>query len=32
MGINLSRVRLVARYFYGDGNITGTSIGIGMSF
>lgn len=32
MGINLSRVRLVARYFYGDGNVTGTSIGIGMSF
>lgn len=28
----LSRVRLVARYFIGDHNITGTSIGIGMSF
>jgi hypothetical protein len=31
-GINLSRVRLVARYFYGDGNVTGTSVGIGVSF
>lgn len=31
-GINLSRVRLVARYFYGDGGITGTSFSIGMSF
>jgi hypothetical protein len=31
-GINLSRVRLIARYFYGDGGITGTSFGIGMSF
>lgn len=32
MGLNLSRVRLVARYFYGDGGITGTSFSIGMSF
>lgn len=31
-GINLSRIRLIARYFYGDGGITGTSFGIGMSF
>lgn len=31
-GISLSRVRLIARYFYGDGGITGTSVGIGMSF
>lgn len=31
-GINLSRVRLIARYFYGDGGVTGTSVGIGMSF
>ncbi|PWS34402.1 hypothetical protein DFH01_25640 [Falsiroseomonas bella] len=32
LGLNLSRVRLVARYFIGDNNITGTSVGIGMSF
>jgi hypothetical protein len=32
VGIYLSRVRLVARYFYGDGGVTGTSVGIGMSF
>ncbi len=32
LGIYLSRIRLVARYFIGDGNITGTSVGIGMSF
>ncbi len=32
MGINVSRVRLIARYFYGEGGITGTSFGIGMSF
>lgn len=32
VGINLSRIRLVARYFIGDNNITGTSVGIGMSF
>ncbi|WP_211848880.1 hypothetical protein [Neoroseomonas eburnea] len=32
VGINLSRVRLVARYFYGDNNITGTSVGLGFSF
>ena len=32
MGINLNRVRLIGRYFYGDNNITGYSVGIGMSF
>jgi len=32
LGINLSRVRLIGRYFLGDHNITGTSFGIGMSF
>ena len=32
MGINLNRVRLIGRYFFGDGGVTGTSIGIGMSF
>lgn len=32
MGINLSRVRLVARYFFGDNNVTGVSVGVGMSF
>lgn len=32
VGIYLSRIRLVARYFYGDNGVTGTSIGIGMSF
>jgi hypothetical protein len=30
--IYLSRLRLVARYFYGDGGVTGASVGIGMSF
>jgi hypothetical protein len=32
MGINLNRVRLIGRYFFGDDNVTGYSIGIGMSF
>lgn len=32
MGINLNRVRLIGRYFYADDNITGYSVGIGMSF
>lgn len=32
VGINVSRLRLVARYFIGDNNITGVSAGIGMSF
>jgi hypothetical protein len=31
-GLTLTRVRLMGYYFYGDGGITGTSIGIGMSF
>lgn len=31
-GINLSRVRLIGRYFIGDKNVTGASFGIGMSF
>jgi hypothetical protein len=32
LGINLSRVRLIGHYFFGDNNITGYSFGIGMSF
>lgn len=32
LGLNLTRVRLVGRYFFGDNNVTGASIGIGMSF
>lgn len=32
MGLNLNRVRLIGRYFYGDGGVTGASFGIGMSF
>lgn len=32
VGLSISRVRLVARYFFADGNITGTSVGIGVSF
>lgn len=32
VGLNLSRVRLIARYFYGDGGVNGTSFGLGMSF
>lgn len=31
-GIYLGRVRLVARYFLGDNDVTGYSVGIGMSF
>jgi len=31
-GLTVSRVRLMGYYFYGDGGITGTSIGIGISF
>ncbi len=31
-GINMNRVRLIGRYFYGDNDITGYSFGIGMSF
>lgn len=32
VGIYLSRIRLVARFLYADGGLTGTSVGIGMSF
>ncbi|WP_170979262.1 hypothetical protein [Roseomonas sp. HF4] len=32
VGLKLSRIRLVARYFIGDNNITGTSVGLGFSF
>jgi hypothetical protein len=32
VGINLSRVRLIARYLYGDNGITGYSVGLGFSF
>lgn len=32
LGLNLTRVRLIGRYFIGDNNITGYSFGIGMSF
>lgn len=32
VGLNLTRIRLVARYFFGDQGVTGTSVGIGMSF
>jgi hypothetical protein len=32
LGINLTRVRLIGRYFFGDKNVTGTSFGIGISF
>ena len=32
VGLDVSRLRLVARYFFGDNNITGVSVGIGMSF
>jgi hypothetical protein len=32
MGLNLNRIRLIARYFFGDQGVTGTSFGIGMSF
>lgn len=31
-GLYISRIRLVARYFFGDNNVTGTSVGIGISF
>lgn len=32
LGLNLSRIRLIGRYFFGDNGVTGTSIGIGISF
>jgi len=31
-GINLNRVRLIGRYFFGENNVSGYSIGLGMSF
>lgn len=31
-GINLTRVRLIGHYFFADGNVSGYSFGIGMSF
>ena len=31
-GINLTRVRLIGRYFFADDNVSGYSVGIGMSF
>jgi hypothetical protein len=31
-GLNLNRVRLIGRYFYGDNNVTGYSFGIGITF
>lgn len=32
LGINMTRVRLIGRYFFGDKGVTGTSFGIGISF
>ena len=32
MGLYLSRVRLIGRYFFADKNITGASVGLGVSF
>lgn len=32
LGINLSRVRLIGRFLYGDNNVTGTTFGLGISF
>ncbi len=32
LGLNTNRVRLVGRYFFGDGGVSGTSFGIGVSF
>lgn len=32
MGLNVNRVRLIGRYFFGDGGVTGTSFGVGVSF
>jgi len=32
LGLSLSRVRLIARYLYGDRGVTGTSVGLGVSF
>ena len=32
MGLSMSRVRFIGRYFIGDRNVTGASFGIGVSF
>lgn len=32
LGLTVSRVRLVGRYMYGENNITGTSVSLGVSF
>lgn len=32
LGLNLTRVRFVGRYFFGENSATGASFGIGMSF
>jgi len=32
LGITMTRVRLIGRYFFADDNVTGYSFGIGMSF
>jgi hypothetical protein len=32
MGLSLSRLRLIGRYFIGDNNVTGYSFGLGISF
>jgi hypothetical protein len=32
LGLSLSHVRLIGRYFIGDNNVTGYSFGIGMGF
>ena len=32
LGLNMNRVRLIGRYFFGDGGVTGSSFGIGVSF
>lgn len=32
LGINVSRLRLVARYFYAENSVTGVSVGLGIGF
>jgi hypothetical protein len=32
LGLSLSRIRLITRYFFADHNVTGVSIGLGVSF
>lgn len=32
LGINMSRVRLIGRYFFADKDVTGVSFGLGVSF